>query len=176
METEFIAYAGDCRVKGFMDLDPGARLSDALNGLEELTLRRTRLMSHADGHVLALDQVTIPRDDLFAIEAAVARGEPARRVHTVKHRVELDLGPYRVTGSLHSLPGNPPLVSIRKRAPMIPLTGATIHVPRVGGGEEAHEVGVLIVNRWLADSVRTVEPEHPALLGWNPLGVRPPTA
>ncbi len=40
------------------------------------------------------------------------RGEKARRIHTVRHRLELKAGPYTVPGQFHTTPGSPPLRAI----------------------------------------------------------------
>ena len=156
MHAEFIAYAGDCRVRGTIDREHGVRLSDILNAVDDITLRDAELTSHADGHVVHLDEVTLGRDELYAVEAVGARGEVARRLHTVKHRLQIRLGPYVVLGYLHSLPGNEPLVSIGKRAPMIPLTSATIAFSD-GPTIDAHDVEALIINRAMVDWVRPGE-------------------
>ena len=165
MHAEFIAYAGDCRVKGRIDVAPDARLSDWMNLLDAITVRDAELTSHADGHVVSLDEITIDRYDLYAVEALSARGDTTRRVHTVRHRLQVKLGPYMVLGYLHAFPGSGPLVSLPRRAPMIPLTTATIAFDG-GTAIEAHDIETLIVNRELVDWVRPEE-VAPALLGFK---------
>lgn len=165
MHAEFIAYAGDCRVQGRIDVAADARLTDWLNLLDAVSVHDAELTSHADGHVVRLDEVSIERFDLFAVEALGTRGDSNRRVHTVRHRLQVKLGPYMVLGYLHAFPGSGPLQAIPRRAPMIPLTTATIAFDG-GTAIEAHDVDTLIVNRDLVDWVRPEE-VAPALLGYR---------
>jgi hypothetical protein len=124
-----------------------------------------RLTSHADGHTVEVGQITLDRDDLFAIEALGPRGEPARRLHTVRHRLEVRLGPYTVLGQVHTRPGGRPLVAIAQRSSMVPLTSATIAF-NTGDGIEAVDVETLIVNRSLTEWVRADPGDDlPALFG-----------
>lgn len=153
MRTAFIAYAGDCRVSGQVDSESDERLTDMLNRQSALTIHQAQLSSHVDGHVVELDEITLDRSDLFAIDAPDARSERSRRLHTVRHRIEIQLGPYAVLGQLHTLPGGRPLVTIGQRGPMIPLTNATIAY-NDGARVVAQDVGTLIVNRELVTWVR----------------------
>lgn len=153
MISEFIAYAGDCRVQGKIDVAPDARLSDYLNDVEVVVVRDAELTSHDDGHVVHLAEVSLDRSDLFAVEAVGPRGASNQRIHLVRHRLQVRIGPYMVLGQLHAFPGSDPLAAISRRSPMIPLTIATIAFDG-GIGVEAHDVETLIVNRGLVDWVR----------------------
>jgi hypothetical protein len=165
MRVEFIAYAGDCRVSGATMLAQGERLTDLLNRELAIAVEGARLASHADGHVVEVGDITLDMDDLFAIEALDPRGEPARRLHTVRHRLEVRLGPYTVLGQMHTKPGGRPLVAIAQRSPMVPLTNATIAF-NMGDGIEAMDVETLIINRSLAEWVRAdAGDDLPALFG-----------
>jgi hypothetical protein len=164
MLIDFIAYAGDCRVTGMFDLADGERLSDVLNDAAAITLRNARLTSHADGHEVELESVEIDIDDLFAVEVVGSRGHQEQRIHTVRHRLELRLGPYSVLGQLHTLPGGRPLVAIAGRAPMVPLTNATLAF-NAGDGLNVRDVETLVVNRHLAEWVRADSSELPAFPG-----------
>ena len=164
MRVEFIAYAGDCRVSGATTLADGERLTDFLNREFTIVVNGARLTSHADGHTVEVGEITLERDDLFAIETLGARGEPWRRIHTVRHRLEVRLGPYTVLGQLHTMPGGRPLVAIGNRLPLIPLTNATIAF-NTGEGVQAVDVETLIINRSLADWVRADDDEQPAFDG-----------
>jgi hypothetical protein len=165
MRVEFIAYAGDCRVSGATTLADGERLTDLLNRDLTIVVDGARLTSHADGHTVEVGQITLDRDDLFAIEALGPRGEPARRLHTVRHRLEVRLGPYTVLGQMHTRPGGRPLVAIGQGSPMVPLTNATIAF-NTDNGVEAIDVGTLIINRSLAEWVRAdAGDDLPALVG-----------
>jgi len=164
MRVEFIAYAGDCRVAGSTTLADGERLTDILNREPTIVVQGARLTSHADGHTIDVGEIVLERDELFAIEAVGPRGETARRIHTVRHRLEVRLGPYMVLGQLHTLPGGQPLVAIGQRSLMVPLTNATIAF-NDNGGVEAMDVETLIINRSLADWVRADADELAAFAG-----------
>lgn len=112
-----------------------------------------RLTSHADGHTIDVGDIALARDDLFAIEALGPRGEPSRRIHTVRHRLEVRLGPYTVLGQMHTMPGGRPRVAMGQRSPMVPLTNATLAF-NGPDGVEVMDVETLIINRSLADWVR----------------------
>ena len=164
MRVEFIAYAGDCRVAGATTFGDGERLTDVLNRDVTIVVAGARLTSHADGHTIDVGEIVLERDDLFAIEALGPRGDTARRIHTVPHRLEVRLGPYTILGQLHTLPGGRPLVAIGQRSPMIPLTNATIAF-NDDSGVEAMDVETLIINRSLADWVRADADELAAFAG-----------
>src|SRR5664280_2734574 len=91
-------------------------------------------------------------------------GEPARRLHTVRHRLEVRLGPYTVLGQMHTRPGGRPLVAIGQGSRMVPLTNATIAF-NTDHGVNVIDVGTLIINRSLADWVRADAGDMPELLG-----------
>jgi hypothetical protein len=175
MRVEFIAYAGDCRVAGATTLADGERLTDVLNRDLTIVVEGARLTSHADGHTVEVGEITLERDGLFAIEALGPRGQSSRRIHTVRHRLEVRLGPHTVLGQLHTMPGGRPLVAIGQRSPMIPMTNATIAF-NTDDGIEALDIQTLIINRSLAEWVRAdagddlptlvgmpVAPLHPAI-------------
>jgi hypothetical protein len=164
MRVEFIAYAGDCRDRRSRMLAEGERLTDLLNGELTIVVDGARLTSHADGHTIEVGEITLERDDLFAIEALGTRGEASRRIHTVQHRLEVRLGPYTVLGEIHTKPDGRPLVAIGQGSPMVPLTNATIAF-NTDHGVEAIDVGTLIINRSLAEWVRADPDELPAFVG-----------
>lgn len=161
MEIEFVAYAGDCRIFTYLDLD-GRRLTDLLNEAEEFTVRGVLLENLADGRLIEVPQATIRRDELFAAEGAGPRGEVHRRVRTRAHSLELQLGPYAVVGQAHAFPGADPLTAILRRGPgpMVPLTEATIAFTRADGTLQVREVATLIVNREHADWIRPARADH----------------
>jgi hypothetical protein len=158
MQIEFVAFAGDCWVRGTVDLPEGARLSDFLNEAEEIPVRGAELVSHTDGHVVLLDELSLRREDLYAVVALEPRSPGTKRLHTVRHRLEVRSGPYTMLGYLHARPGALPLFSLGRRLSLVPLTGATIAFSHAGS-VEARDVETLIVNRDLADWVRA-DPEE----------------
>lgn len=164
MLIEFTAFAGDCLVRGTLAVPDGERLTDFVNRQADFTVTDAQLVSFADGHLLALAEVCLSSDDLLAIEAGEPRGETARRVHTVRHRLELKAGPYTILGQLHTPPGSPPLSSIGRRLPMVPLTNATIAY-NDANGLHAQDVTTLIVNRDHVDWIRADADDLPAFAG-----------
>jgi len=164
MLVEFTAYSGDCRVSGMLAVPDGERLTDFVNREAELEVTGAVLESHADGHTVSLDRVALSREDMLAIEAREPRGEAARRVHTVRHRLEFRIGPYAILGQLHSKPGSQPLAAIGRRPSMVPLTNVTI------GWNDSHglqlrDVATLIVNRELVDWIRADAGDLPIFVG-----------
>lgn len=162
MRSAFIAYAGDCRVSGQIDAESDVRLTDMLNRHSDITIYQAQLSSHIDGHTVELDEITLERSDLFAIDATDAPSNRSRRLHTVRHRMEIQLGPYAVLGQLHTLPGGRPLVTIGQRSQMIPLTNATIAFDD-GTRVVAVDVETLIINRGLVTWVRADASELEAI-------------
>jgi hypothetical protein len=161
---ELEAYAADCRVYGRVDLGD-RRLTDMLNGAPELRVADAKLEGLADGHVVEMSELTIGRDELFAVVASGPRGDAARRVRTHTTRVTVDLGPYHVEGNVHGTPASDPLHVALRRAAWVPLTDATVTYRR-GPDAVTDEVATLLVNRELATSFKAVQ-EVSAALPWE---------
>lgn len=158
------AYAADCRLYGSVDLGDG-RLTDLLNGSTELLVQEARLESLADGHVMETAELAVAREELYAVVASGPRGDVARRVRTHATRVVVDLGPYRVAGLVHGTPASDPLEVALRRAAWVPLTDVTVTYRR-GAESASDEVPTLLVNRYLASSIRAVE-EPDVILPWE---------
>ena len=163
--VEFEAYAADCRVHGGVDLGD-ARLTDLLNAASEVVIRDARLTSLADGHEVAVPELTVALDELYAAVASGPRGNAARRIRTRVTRVRVELGPYRVEGALHGLPAGDPLGMVLRRPAWVPLTDVRITYGS-GPDEVTDEVPTLLINRELASSMRAVEGEA-GVLRWEP--------
>jgi hypothetical protein len=164
MRIDFTAYSGDCVVRGALEVTDGERLTDFVNRQSELAIEDAELTSFADGHVVPMRLVRVVSDDLYAIEAHEPRGETARRIHTVRHRLELRAGPYTILGQLHVPPGSQPLSAIGRRSPLVPLTNATI-AWNDASGVQVRDLTTLIVNREMADWVRADPADLPAFAG-----------
>jgi hypothetical protein len=162
--VEITAYAADCRLYGRADLGD-RRLTDELNAALELHLSDARLESLADGHLVELPELTVGREELFAVVASGPRGDAARRLRTHALPVEVDLGPYHVAGAVHGTPASDPLGAVLRRASWVPLTEVTLTY-RMGADFISEEVATLLVNRGLASSFRTVE-EAIVALPWE---------
>ena len=106
--VDFDAYASDCRVYGQLELGAG-RLSDQINGTEELHILDARLEDLADGHIVAMPELSVGHEELCAVVATGPRGDPARRLNTRTARVEVEVGPYRVVGRVHGPPTADPM-------------------------------------------------------------------
>jgi hypothetical protein len=156
---EFVAYAADRLLVGSIQLEAD-RLTDLLNACDELELVDiTWLGLH--GQIGETSSATITRSELLVVKAGLPRGNPARRHRTRQAPVVTAIGPYLVYGYLHSRPGSDPLVDLGRRAPMVPLTDASICYER-NGKLHREDASTFIVNRDRADSIRRArESEFP---------------
>lgn len=164
MLIPFIGYALNRRFIGYVECE-NDRLSDVLNRSESIVIREAFVESFDDDTVMNLGDGEIDRGILYAVEAeAGGRGEGSRRIHTIRHRLQVQLGPYSALGLLHSLPGQMPLPHLSARGPMIPLSDATIGFS-CRGGLQLRDAGTLIINRDMIDWVRANEDEAGAFPG-----------
>jgi hypothetical protein len=152
-EIEFSAYTEENRLFGRLRLD-GERLTDMLNVLDELVLVDVMVESLAGEGAVELGSMAIARDELIAIEASGPRGNPGRRLRVRPFPVGAKLGPYLVRGYVHVTPGADPLLAIRRRRPIIPLTEATIEY-RHGATRVQRRSSTILFNRELADWIAT---------------------
>jgi hypothetical protein len=150
--AELDAYANDCRLYGQVDLGDG-RLSDQLNGTLELHIRDARLEDLADGHVVAIPELSVAHEELCAVVASGPRGDPARRLNTRTAHVEVEIGPYRVVGRVHGPPTADPFASVLRRAGWVPMTEVTVTYRR-GEEDVSEKVTTLLVNRHLMRTFR----------------------
>jgi len=127
MREPLVAWAGDCRVRGEVELGEG-RLSDQVNDRDLLTFFDARLEALEDGHEIALDEVEVERRELHIIEVDGRRGDPTRRLRTVEEPVLLEVGPFRVVGNLHRAPNAGPLAALYRLVRFLPVTDARIDV------------------------------------------------
>jgi hypothetical protein len=174
--VEFVAYGEDCLLSGHIRL-AAERLSDMLNDHDEYELIDV-LVERLDGVAGAeVREVLIPRDELMLVHAAGPRGSQARRQRMRLHPIAMQLGPYHVRGYLHALPGTDPLLAIRRRKPMVPLTDAWVELS-IGGVRQRRQVGTIVINREQIDWVSSADdedlllpelPELPVAAGQGPL-------
>jgi hypothetical protein len=111
------------------------RISDGLNDADRMRLRTPA----ADG--MPGDWVELNLDDVMAVAAAPRPPSPAR-IARRHHPVEIDVGPYHVSGIAHLPLGADPAryVSSTGRR-WLPLTACT-----VASGEDTWAVEVVVVN------------------------------
>ena len=125
MREQLVAWAGDCVVKGSVDMGEG-RLSDQVNELEVVTFFDATLHALDDGHEVAVDELEVGRGELHVISVQGRRGDPSRRLRTVEERVTLELGPFVITGNLHRPPNTAPLASLSRWQRFVPMTDALV--------------------------------------------------
>ena len=163
MLIPFVGYSQGRRFIGYVECE-GERLTDLLNRAESIVVRETFVENFDDDTVTNLGDGEVDRSILYAVEASGGRGEAPRRIHTIRHRLQVQLGPYSALGLLHALPGQMPLPYLHARGPMIPLSDATIGFAS-RGAMQLRDVGTLIVNRDMLDWVRASEDEALAFPG-----------
>jgi hypothetical protein len=146
---DFVGFAGDCTISGKMTMF-GDRLTDFMNGQERFRVHHLECESLEDGHRVAIDSVSLDRDDLLAVVATGPRGNEKQRVSLETNRLHVSIGPYLILGRIHVSPGADAVASVLQREPMIPLTNATIAY-EVAGAIVARDVATIIVNRLLVD-------------------------
>jgi hypothetical protein len=154
-EDELIEVVGYCATVSFSGLLrlSAARLTDLLNGTDELDLQDVVIQQMADDRVLDSRLARLPLSELLAVRAGPPRGDPARRVPTRKTAMAGVTGPYAFHGYLHSRPGADPATDLARRAPMIPFTDARLRYvdrPKM----PAVDAETLIVNRDAAGWIR----------------------
>lgn len=157
-EVDFVAYGEDCALFGRTVLDAD-RLTDMLNKHDEYLLVGVTVERFDGGEPLAVDEIVVPRDEILLVHASGPRGDVSRRYRTAPQHVALKMGRYKVRGFYHALPGTDPVVAIRRRKIMVPLTKARIQYT-VGGEAREIEVETVIVNRHLIDWLEAVEPDR----------------
>jgi len=147
-QVEFVAYAEDCLLSGYVSL-AADRLTDMLNEHQELELVDVFVQDLA-GAGTQVATVTVERDELLMVHAIGPRGDRGRRTRTRQHPVAIQIGPYHVRGYLHALPGSDAIAGFRRRRPMVPITDAWIEYVS-GKTRQRRRVSALIVNRHLVD-------------------------
>lgn len=157
-EIEFAAYTEDCRIFGFLVVE-GERLSDWLNERDEYELIDVLVVALDDGRSTESRTLTVRRDDLLAVRGTGPRGNAARRSRMRPSPITLLTGPYTIHGYLHAPPGANPLLAIRRRPPMVPLTEAWIEYAS-GGDLRRARVGTIIVNHDVLDWIRLSREEE----------------
>ncbi len=142
-------YAGDSVAFGRLALTSD-RLTDLMNEHAEYEFHDLRTQSLDGARTVEVPAFAVAREELYAVAVAGPRGDPGRRVRTRPSPVELRLGPYRVSGSLHATPGADPMAAFQRRRAMVPLTEATIEFDsRDGRRRERFET--ILVNRDLTE-------------------------
>ena len=160
--VDFVAYAEDCVLSGRVRLS-AQRMTDLLNDHDEIQLVDVMVQRLRDAGSLEVPEVLVRRDEILFVHAAGPRGEAHRRRRVLMHPLAMQLGPYRVRGYLHALPGSPPLVALRSRQSMVPLTDAWIEYDD-GSVHHRHHVGAIVVNR---DHVDWIAPDQDGAMAFH---------
>jgi hypothetical protein len=159
----FVGYALSSRFIGYVECE-GERVTDLLNRNDSVVLREAFVESFEDDTVVNLGDGEVDRSILFAVETTGGRGDEARRIHTVRQRLQIQFGPYTALGLLHSAPGQMPLPGLTQRGPMVPLSDATLAF-HSRGALVMRDVGTLIINRDVLDWVRASDDQAAAFPG-----------
>jgi hypothetical protein len=154
----FVAYGEDCMLSGEAVLDAD-RLSDMLNDHDEYVLAGVTVERLDGGDSFKVDEIVVPRDEVFLVHASGPRGDAARRHRTTPQHLAIKMGPYEVRGFFHALPGADPVDALRRRKTMVPLTDARVEYV-VGGERHETAVDTLILNREQIDWVEQVVPDQ----------------
>lgn len=152
--VRFSAYAPRHRIFGWVRLQAD-RLTDLLNTHDELLLGDVEIESLDDGERQLSAEIVIATRELVAVHAAGPRGDDTLRRRTRAYPIAIQSGSYLIAGYLHAEARTDPVVSIRSRLPMVPLTDAWIE-HWSGGRPTRHGVGTIVVNREAADTIRVV--------------------
>ncbi|HEX5148437.1 MAG TPA: hypothetical protein VFW02_05105 [Candidatus Limnocylindrales bacterium] len=156
-QVDFVAYGADCILSGRAVLDAD-RLSDMLNSHDEYLVSGLSVERFDDETPFELDdEIAIPRDEIYLVHASGPRGDAARRHRTMPQRLAIKMGPYKVRGFFHALPGADPVLAFRRRKAMVPLTDGRIEYTFHGERRET-TVDTVIVNREQIDWVEAVLP------------------
>lgn len=174
MREPLTAWAGDCMVRGDVDLTDG-RLSDQVNELDVLTFFDATLSALDDRRETRLDEVEVERQELHVIEVEGRRGDPARRQRTIQEPVRLQVGPYEIVGRLHRPPAGQPLAAVSGWVRFVPVTEAVLSI--AGRDEEPLRREVILVNR---ERIGRTDPLHEIVVQesepWPPLPNEEPAA
>ena len=162
-EVDFVAYGEDCVLSGLLRMSAD-RLTDMLNEHDEYVLVDVLLERLVDGVGIEVKEVMVLRDDLLLVHATGPRGNVARRHRTRTYPVALQIGPYHIRGHLHASAGRDPIVQLRRRKTMVPLTDASIDY-QSGTARHSRVVGTVVVNREQIDWIVPAEEDRSELAG-----------
>ena len=142
-KIEFVAFGEECILSGRIPMG-AERLTDALNGNDRYELVDVAVERLSDGVAMDISGLIVSRDELLLVQASGPRGNVERRRRKRLHPVALQLGSYQVRGYLHALPGVDPVLSIRRRKAMIPLTDAWVEFESAAGPRRQRFQTVLV--------------------------------
>jgi hypothetical protein len=153
-KIEFRGFSEDCLVQGRLDVPDEFRLTDYLNGRDDVQLVATKLLALEDGRSVSAGDQVLDVDEIWMVLPPAA-DQSAKHVPTRQARVEIELGPYFVSGFLHGIVTADPVTTVYRRKAMVPITDATLTYSFAGRPVQ-RTVGVVIINRNRATAFRRV--------------------
>jgi hypothetical protein len=152
MRIDFMAYADDYTVGGATVFE-GDRLSDFLDGVDELEVEHVTVRALEDGREHDLPSAMIQREELCIVAATGPRGNVGRRLRTRAYPMRAEVGPYSVVGYFHALPTADPFAIVRQRR-IVALRPVRIAFDVAGDRiEETHDTLLL-----MRDKIDAFEP------------------
>jgi hypothetical protein len=159
MRIDFRAYADDYTVGGATVLQ-GDRLSDFLDGVDELELEHVIVRALEDGREHDLPTAMIQREELCIVAATGPRGRADRRLRTRAYPMRAEIGPYAVAGYFHALPTTDPFAVVRHRR-IVALRPVRLAFDVAGDRiEETHDTLLL-----MRDKIDALEPASDEAVG-----------
>jgi hypothetical protein len=147
---DFRGYSGDCLIHGRLAIPAEVRLTDFLNSSLVFGVRDMSLYALEEGQPVVAGDRDLSANELWAVEPTDTGKTPWHadlRIATRAIRIEVEMAPYRVVGTLHALGSERPLgARNRRRRRMVPLTDAEITFTYVGH-EMIRKTPVVIINR-----------------------------
>lgn len=149
MSLELEAYTAEGLLTGRVVAD--GRLLDLLASFGSIVVENAAITPFEGPTRRADGWTSVEVDELLAV---VAPPETVTPFHATWHRLEVDLGPYRVRGELPSLPGFDPARALARPSGSFILLGRCVVDVRdasLRGGVNPH--GYLWINRYAVDAV-----------------------
>ena len=154
---DFRGYSGDCLIHGHLQLPAEVRLTDFLNASKSFAVQDMSLYPLDTGLAVKAGDHELPAAELWAVEPTDTGKTPWHadlRVATRSTRIEIEMGPYRICGTLHAVGKRGGSArKNRHRRQMIPLTEAQVTFTYMGH-EITRESAAVIFNRARAQRIR----------------------
>jgi hypothetical protein len=164
MAIDFVGFTADCRIVGTIPLADD-RLSDMLNSVARVVIRDAEV-EDVDLGPQEGGQVMVPCGELLVVGGTGRRGLESRRRRTEVRHVQIGLGRYTVTGSIHVLPrvdGVPaddePDALLVGRDLLVPITDAKVRYLRAGK-PYLEQWETVLVNRARASWIKVLEDDY----------------
>jgi hypothetical protein len=151
MNITLQAYTAHERIAGSVVAD--GRLAEFLGTFSSVVIERCMVAPLIGGPRGMEPWASVEVEDLLIV---VAPGDSVVPVHAAWHALTIDLGPYRVTGELPSLPGFDPARALaRPSGPFILLGNVTVRARAGGPSFEPTDHAFALINRYAVESVES---------------------